>query len=73
MTPAAILNSEQLKEITGYQREGDLTRYLDENGIPHFRSKNGIWTTVELVNAAGMARIKHTVRTPQESASNDYL
>lgn len=49
----AILETEDLLSITGYQKAGDAARCLREQGIRVFNSKNGPWTTLALINAAG--------------------
>jgi hypothetical protein len=49
-----LLSAAQLMQVTGYERFGDLTRSLDQQGIRYFIGKGGRpWTTVDLVNAAG--------------------
>ena len=52
-----ILNSEDLKEITGYKLDGPLKNFLENQGIAVFNGKNGIWTTMELVKAAGLNKM----------------
>lgn len=52
-----ILNSEALKEITGYKLDGPLKNFLEDQGIAVFNGKNGIWTTMELVKAAGLNKM----------------
>ena len=48
------LTTEQLSLLTGYERASDLKRALDAQGIRYFWGKGGrIWTTIDLVNAAG--------------------
>jgi hypothetical protein len=47
-----FLNTEGLKELTGYERAGDIERCLREQGIHTFWGKDGPWTTRELINAA---------------------
>lgn len=56
-----ILNSAALKKITGYKREGSLKPFLEKQGIAVFDGKNGIWTTMELVNAAGLSKMSIAV------------
>lgn len=48
-----ILNIEDLKKATGYERHGDVEKCLRDNDIRFFRSKKGAWTTLAMVNAAG--------------------
>lgn len=53
-----ILDADQLKEITGYQRDGDLMRFLrEECGIICFPGRKGPWTTMELVTLAGKVKM----------------
>ena len=47
-----VLSTEELKEITGYQRPSDVERCLETQGISFFHGKNGPWTTLDLINAA---------------------
>ena len=49
----ATIGYEELKERTGYQRRGDVERCLKDQGIRFFIGRAGVWTTVDLVNAAG--------------------
>lgn len=48
-----ILTTENLQEITGYDRPRDVERCLRDQGVRFFKGRNGPWTTVDLVNAAG--------------------
>lgn len=49
-----MLSVEDLAAVTGYDRWGDITRSLNEQGIKYFIGKGGRpWTTIDLVNAAG--------------------
>lgn len=49
-----VLTGRELAAITGYDRWGDITRSLNEQGIKYFLGKGGRpWTTIDLVNAAG--------------------
>lgn len=48
-----LLQTTVLKRITGYERSGDVERCLKEQGITIFYGKNGPWTTLDLINAAG--------------------
>lgn len=50
----AILTTEQLLQVTGFERPGDLTRLFDQQGIKWFPGKGGKpWTTLALINQAG--------------------
>lgn len=73
MAGSAILTSVELKEITGYQRDGDLVRHLKAQGIPCFSSKNGPWTTLELVNTAGRVKIGLAPDGANNNKEPDYL
>ncbi len=48
-----VLNCDDLKAITGYQRPGDVERCLRQQGVHVFYGKSGPWTTVALINKAG--------------------
>ena len=49
-----ILTVHELVALTGCERWGDVTRSLSEQGIRFFLGKGGdLWTTIDLVNAAG--------------------
>lgn len=47
-----LLTTADLRASTGYDRVGDIRRCLEKQGVEYFWGKDGIWTTVELVNAA---------------------
>lgn len=49
----SILETSDLLQITGYQKAGEAARCLRNQGIKVFNGKNGPWTTLALVNAAG--------------------
>lgn len=56
-THPAALAPEDLERLTGYQRQGDIERWLRQNGVPFFRGRVGVWTTLDAVNQAlGLAR-----------------
>jgi hypothetical protein len=42
-----------LRRLTGYVRQADVERCLKRQGIRYFVGRSGVWTTVDLVNAAG--------------------
>ncbi len=48
-----FLTTDDLKELTGYDRSGDVERCLTKQGVRFFIGKGGPWTTRELINAAG--------------------
>lgn len=46
-----IIQQEQLLKATGYQRPGDLERWLREHGIRYHRGRgNRIFTTLDALN-----------------------
>lgn len=48
-----LVSQEQLMAATGYERQGDLRRWLEENGFSYKLGRGGrIVTTVEAVNKA---------------------
>ena len=50
---SSVLDFATLKAVTNCQRQGDVERYLKKSGIRYFFSREGVWTTIDLVNAAG--------------------
>lgn len=48
-----VLTTTDLKQVTGYQRSGDIERCLEKQRIKFFYGKDGVWTTIDLINAAG--------------------
>lgn len=50
---AQVLDAETLKQLTGYNRASDVERCLRSQGVRYFRGRNGPWTTLDLLNAAG--------------------
>jgi hypothetical protein len=52
MTNQALVDTEQLKTLTGYRRPGDIERWLRTHGIRFFPSKNGPVTTTDSLNSA---------------------
>lgn len=59
----SLLEHDDLQRLTRYQRQSDIERCLTEQGIRYFYGRGGIWTTLDLVNAAGGLR----------QASNDAM
>lgn len=48
-----IINPEDLKKATGYERPCDIEKCLKKNGVRVLYGKNGsVFTTVEAINAA---------------------
>jgi hypothetical protein len=54
-----VLTTEDLKAATGYPRIGDVRRCLEKQGIRYFTGKDGIWTTIGLVEAAKLGTSVH--------------
>ncbi|MEF2147746.1 hypothetical protein [Aquilutibacter rugosus] len=52
MIAGKIAQFEDLQQISGYTRAADVIKWADENGIRWKYSRNGIWTTVDALNAA---------------------
>lgn len=52
MTPA-VLDFQALRTITGYKTQPAVERCLKDQGIRYFYSRSGVWTTLDLINAAG--------------------
>lgn len=48
-----FLTTDDLRELTGYERAGDVERCLTKQGVRYFIGRGGPWTTRELINAAG--------------------
>lgn len=48
-----ILTTGDLLRVTGYQRAADVERCLRAQKVQFFWGKDGPWTTIALVNAAG--------------------
>jgi len=49
---STLVDTEQLKSVTGYERPGDIERCLRKNGIPFFCGKKGPVTTMDAINVA---------------------
>jgi Domain of unknown function (DUF4224) len=47
-----VLTFAELQEISGYKCPSRVEKCLREQGIKFFRSKYGIWTTIDIINAA---------------------
>lgn len=70
---SSCLTSDDLLEATGYQREGDLKKSLEAQGIPVIEGKGGkFFTTLDLVKAAGLAKIGLTDSEP-EKKKEDWI
>lgn len=64
---ADILKTDDLRAVTGYTRASDVERCLHAQGVRFFWGKNGPWTTINLIDAAG-----GLVRPDGGQASNHY-
>ncbi len=65
-----VLSTADLRAITAYERVGDVRRCLDQQGIRYFWGKDGVWTTIDLVNAAGGLK---SGNEPAPYAADDFL
>jgi hypothetical protein len=52
-----VLNADELRVLTGLDRDADIQRVLRKQGILCFPGKDGPWTTLELVNLAGRRQL----------------
>ena len=53
MEALILVSQEQLMAATGYERQGDLRRWLEENGFSYKLARGGrIVTTAEAINKA---------------------
>jgi hypothetical protein len=50
-----LVSFESLRVLTGYERRSDIERSLQSQGIHFFYGRNGLWTTLTLINYAGGA------------------
>lgn len=49
-----LIKFKELQEITGYKRASDIEGALKAEGIACFHGKdNTVWTTLDIINAAG--------------------
>lgn len=81
MNPA-VLDFATLRAITGYQTQPEVERCLKSQGIRYFFSRQGVWTTLDLVNAAGGIEVatlteaaadKAGIRTNRRKGSRDNI
>lgn len=73
MTPIhpSALAPEDLERLTGYKRQGDLEKWLRQNGVLFFRGQGGrVWTTVDAVNRA--LGLTHTGEQPAPPIGPDW-
>lgn len=52
-----VLNAEELRTLTGLERDADIRKHLRKQGILCFPGKDGPWTTLDLVNLAGRRQL----------------
>ena len=50
---SAVLDFQALRTLTGYKTQPAVERCLKAQGIRYFYAARGIWTTLDLINAAG--------------------
>lgn len=62
-----VITAEVLRKTTGYKQSAALEKYLERQGIPYFPGIDGPWTTLELLNQAGMAKIGGTLPNSTET------
>jgi hypothetical protein len=68
----AILNADDLLATTGYERDGDLRRSLDDQRVPYFVGKGGRpWTTIGLIEAAKGLRVESVPAKPVMYSPDD--
>ena len=51
-TAFTTLNTQQLQELTGYLRAGDIEKFLQRNQVHYLMGKDGPITTLDALNAA---------------------
>lgn len=52
-----IIDTQKLLAVTGYESCGDMKNNLLKQGIVCFDGKDGPWTTLSLINMAGMQKM----------------
>lgn len=52
----SLVEYADLQTLTAYRRQADVERCLKQQGIRFFYGRTGVWTTVQLINAAGGLR-----------------
>ena len=52
-----ILNADELRVLLGVERDADIRRRLEREGIACFPGKEGPWTTLDLINLAGKRKL----------------
>lgn len=66
-----LVNATQLREITGYTQDGHMMNALEKQGIACFYGRNGPWTTVDLINMAGMVKLGIPVNVCERADKED--
>ena len=57
-----LLTESEIKDWCGYKRQGDIERFLKENGIQYFKGKDGeIKTTIGLIEASKLSVARNDV------------
>lgn len=51
-----ILNTQDLQARLGCETAGEVKRLLRKDGIAYFGLRDKPWTTIDLINAAGMKK-----------------
>lgn len=49
---SGIVTFEDLRAATGYRRQTDVARCLERQGVSFFYGRDGVWTTIDALNAA---------------------
>ena len=52
-----FVNLDALKAITGFKRDSDISKCLKKQGIKCFSGRKGTWTTIGLIEKAGVVSI----------------
>lgn len=52
-----VLAYEDLLKLFNCKQEAALCKRLEKNGIPWFNTGDGVWTTMYLVNVAGLKKL----------------
>ena len=66
-----LVNAHQLREITGYTLDGPMKSALEKQGIACFYGRNGLWTTVDLINMAGMVKMGIPINVCERTDKDD--
>ena len=61
-----IVDTKKLLEVTGYESRGDMKNNLLKQGIVCFEGKDGPWTTLGLINMAGMQKMGINIDSQEE-------